>query len=89
MHSAQFLIEAAFAQKRPPFVKEDFHRAPHSDPTSNDEALARYHEQASRFLPSQQLARNKTGAEKHQANEQAGPPSFSRCRNSSVFSLAR
>ena len=50
-----FPIETAHAQKRPPFVKKNFHRAPHGDPTGDDKAFAKDDRQCSCALTSSWL----------------------------------
>ena len=68
MHSAQLLIQATFAQERPPFVKEDFHWPPHGDPTGDNQAFAKDDRQCS-CLTTEQLAREHTSGQKCQADD--------------------
>ena len=46
-HPAELFVKAAPAQKRPPFVKEDFHGAPHGHPTGDDQAFPKDDRQCS------------------------------------------
>lgn len=74
-HPAELLVKATPAQERPPFVKEDFHRTPHSDPPGDDQPFP--NDDRQRACPmTQQLARENTRGQKSQPDDQAGPALF-------------